>query len=138
MTKPKKCQKSESEKNYKPKKRKNISPIHICEQKSGAKVNTSQLSGQLLSEQWKGSVSPESNEQCQNKRFHQSSPEYFNFGPYAEYINNLNTMPMNFPSIPFGSGFIQSPPFNSAQFLLQVQHLVHFLLLNGRLKSWRT
>ena len=83
------------------------------------KVNTEQLSGQLLSEQWNSIVSPEPNEQCHNKRLHPSSPEYFNFVPYADYSNNLNTMAMNFPPMPFGSGFMQSPPFNSTQFPTQ-------------------
>ena len=109
----------------KSKKRKNISPLQKSNQKSGSKVdtkvNTKQLSGQLLSEQWNSIVSPEPNEQCHNKRFHPSSPEYFNFVPYADYSNNLNTMAMNFPPMPFGSGFMQSPPFNSTQFPTQNQ-----------------
>ena len=130
MTKPQKCIKSDSEKHNKQKKskkRKNISPLQKSEkseQKSGSKVDTKVdtklLSGQLLSEQWNSTVSPEPNEQCHNKRFHPSSPEYFNFVPYAVYSNNLNTMAMNFPSMPaFGSGFMQSQPFNSTQFQTQ-------------------
>ena len=133
MTKPQKCQKTDFEKQNKPKKskskkRKTISPLQKSERKSGSKVDTvdtKQLSGQLLSEQWNGgqklnnnSVSPEPNEQCHNKRFHSSSPELFNFVPYADY--NLNTMAMNFPQMPFGGGFMQSPPpFSNTQFPAQ-------------------
>lgn len=117
----KKCQKSDSEKQIKPKKlkkRKNISPIHVSEQNSGTKVNNGQPSGQLLSEQWQTNVSPDSFEQGQTKRFHGSEPDYFNFGPYASFLNSMNNMSnMNFPPMPgFGSGMMQSPPFNSSQF----------------------
>ena len=106
------------------KREKNISQLQKSEQKSGSKVDTKVdtklLSGQLLSEQWNSTVSPEPNEQCPNKTFHPSSPEYFNFVPYADYSNNLNTMAMNFPSmLAFGSGFMQSPPYNSTQFQTQ-------------------
>ena len=61
--------KSDSGVHYKPKKtkkRKNISPIKVSEQISSAKVNTSQPGEQLLNEQWKSNVSPETN-QGQNK-----------------------------------------------------------------------
>ena len=50
MPHPKKCRKSDPEKQNKPKKlkkRKNISPIHTSEQKSGTKVSDGQSSGQL-------------------------------------------------------------------------------------------
>lgn len=97
------------------KKRKNISPIKVSEQISSAKVNNSQPGEQLLNEQWKSNVLAETN-QGQNKRFHQSTPEYFNFVPYAGYLNNINNM--SFPPMQgYGSGFMQSPPFNGSQFL---------------------
>ncbi|MEW8688926.1 MAG: hypothetical protein AB2556_24165, partial [Candidatus Thiodiazotropha sp.] len=50
------------------------------------------------------------------KRFHQATPEYFDFGPYfSSNLETLATMSMSFLKMPFGAGnqFMQSPPCNS-------------------------
>lgn len=113
----KKCGKSKFESHYKPKKRKAISPIQIAseqsERKSEAGINQQNSIGQS-SKQLGSCVSTDTSPQNQNKRFHQSSPEYFNFGQYfTTNLDALTNMSMNFPQMPFGSQYMQSPPFNS-------------------------
>ena len=111
MPSKKKCQKTNI-RYYKPRKRKVISPTKSSEYNSGATVGEGgqgNSSGQLREQSDYNSVSPGNSDKEQVKRFHQSSPDYFNFKQYAN-------MSMNFPSMPFGSQFMQSPPFNS-QFL---------------------
>lgn len=108
MPSKKKCQKTNIG-YYKPRKRKVISPIKGSEHNSGVTVDKGgqgNSSGQLSGQSDYNCVSPDNSDREQVKRFHQSSPDYFNFRPYAN-------MSMNFPSMPFGNQFMQSPPFNS-------------------------
>lgn len=111
----KKCEKNVSGSYYKPKKRKVISPIQLSEhseRKSEQGISQSNSKGQS-SEQLGTCVSANNSPQHQNKRFHQSSPEYFNFGQYfASNLDALTNMSMNFSQMPYGSQFMQqSPPF---------------------------
>ena len=76
---------------YKPRKRKAISPIKSSEYKSGVTVGEGgqgNLSGQLREQSYYNSVSPDNSDKEQVKRFHQSSPDYFNFKPYTRTEQN--------------------------------------------------
>ena len=124
----KKGPKCESSGFYKPKqkskKRKNLSPIQVvseCSNKSDNRVNKggNQVDNQVDNRTDKGDnktgqqktsvISPEIYQQP--KRFHQSSPSFFDFGPY--YTSGANNMSMNFQQMPFGGQYMQSPPFGS-------------------------
>lgn len=119
----KKSQKNKSEGHYKPKKRKVISPIQISERISHTKdnnSNNSQLNDQSVqsSQQSDLCVSPNSDQNSQAKRFHQSQPDLFDFGPYITSNSSTPITSMSFPQMPqmpFGSQYMTSPPFN-AQF----------------------
>lgn len=100
--------------NYKPKKRKVISPLQVSEQIVRTKDSGGNSIGQS-SKQSSISVSPVCDQQNPNKRFHTTAPNYFDFSPYfTSNIESLAAMSMNFPQIPFGAGsqFVQSPPFH--------------------------
>lgn len=99
---------------YKPKKRKVISPLQVSEHNLRTKENSGNSIGQS-SKQLSISISPDSDQQNPNKRFHTTAPNYFDFSPYfTSNIETLAAMSMNFPQIPFGAGsqFVQSPPFH--------------------------
>lgn len=116
----KKCQKNNSESHFKPKKRKTISPIQIRDNSSLTTLKSGQLTGQpeqwnsiKSHEQWNIGVSPDQS-QSQNKRFHQSSPGFYNFEPYfVTNLDALTNMSMSFSQMPFGQQMMQSPPFSS-------------------------
>ena len=126
----KNSQKNKAEGHYKPKKRKVISPIQISERISTTKDNNSSKrnnkkgnndnNGRLneQSSQQSGTcVSPDS-DQVSKKRFHQTQPDYFDFGPFITPDSYTPTISMSFqqmPQMPFGSQYMTSPPFN-AQF----------------------
>ena len=79
----KKSQKNNSETYYQPKKRKVLSLIQISsEQILHTKDNNGRVNGQS-GQRSALCVSPDSDQNSQNKRFHQSQQQYFDFGSYV-------------------------------------------------------
>ena len=47
----------------------------------------------------------------QKKRVHITAPNYYEFQPFIDNLNNLSTMSLNFPQMPYGGAInMQSPP----------------------------
>ena len=94
---------------YKPKKRKSISPLQNSELSSGTKDSQSG-SSEPLSGQWSLYSTSPINEQ-QKKRVHIAGPKYYEYNPFIDNLNNLSTMSLNFPQMPYGGSInMQSPP----------------------------
>ena len=110
----KKSQKNSSETYYQPKKRKVLSPFQInSEQILHTKDNNGRVNGQS-GQRSDLCVSPDSDQNSQNKRFHQSQQQYFDFGSYVT-SNSDTAISMSFSQMslmPFGNQFMASPPFN--------------------------
>ena len=116
---------------HKPKKRKVISPIQInSEQISHTKDNNGRVNGQS-GQRSVLCVSHDSDQNSQNKPFHQSQPQYFDFGSYVT-SNSDTAVSMSFPQMsqPFNpqypaSGTVadSSPPQRATQIMEDIKSI---------------